>query len=84
LLGAGRHAVGFIEDDEFLAARGEGYFFLGEAFDAVADDVDACVAVLAFALLREDLGFWFVRTSLVAGVEFENGFLVGIAEELAR
>ena len=30
LLGAGGHAVGFVEDDEFLAAGGEGYFFLGE------------------------------------------------------
>lgn len=62
LLRAGGHAVGFVEDDEFLAARGEGDFFLGEAFDAVADDVDA---------------------ALVGGVEFEHGFFVGGAEELA-
>ncbi len=41
LLGARGHAVGFVEDDEFLAAGREGDFFLGEAFDAVADDVDA-------------------------------------------
>ena len=62
LLGAGGHAVGFVEDDEFLAAWGEGDFFLGEGFDAVADDVDA---------------------ALVGGVEFEDGFFVGGAEELA-
>ena len=62
LLGAGGHAVGFVEDDEFLAAGGESDFFLGEAFDAVADDVDA---------------------ALVGGVEFEDGFFVGGAEELA-
>ena len=62
LLGAGGHAVGFVEDDEFLAARGEGDFFLGEGFDAVADDVDA---------------------AFVGGVEFEDGFFVGGAEELA-
>ena len=62
LLRAGCHAVGFVEDDEFLPAGGKGYFFLGEAFDAVADDVDA---------------------ALVAGVEFEDGFFVGGAEELA-
>ena len=43
LLRAGGHAVGFVEDDEFLAAWGEGDFFLGEAFDAVADDVDAAL-----------------------------------------
>ena len=41
LLGAGGHAVGFVEDDEFMSAGGEGDFFLGEAFDAVADYVDA-------------------------------------------
>lgn len=46
LLGARGHAVGFVEDDEFLAAGGEGDFFLGEAFDAVADDVDTCVGEL--------------------------------------
>ena len=62
LLGAGGHAVGFVEDDEFLAARGEGDFFLGEGFDAVADDVNA---------------------ALVGGVEFEDSFFVGGAEELA-
>ena len=43
LLRAGGHAVGFVEDDELLAAGGEGDFFLGEAFDAVADDVDAAL-----------------------------------------
>ena len=62
LLRAGGHAVGFVEDDEFLAAWGQGDLFLGEAFDAVADDVDA---------------------ALVRGVEFEDGFFVGGAEELA-
>ena len=62
LLRAACHAVGFVEDDEFLAARGKGDFFLGEAFDGVADDVDA---------------------ALVAGVELEDGFFVGGAEELA-
>ena len=46
LLGARGHAVGFVEDDEFLAAVREGDLFLGEAFDAVADDVDAWVARL--------------------------------------
>lgn len=36
----GKIPVGFVKDDEFLAARGEGDFFLGEAFDAVTDNVD--------------------------------------------
>lgn len=35
--------VGFIEDDEFLAARRKGDFFLGEAFDAVTDNVDTLI-----------------------------------------
>lgn len=61
LLGPARHAVCFVQDDEFLAARGQGDFFLGEGFDAVADDVDA---------------------PLVAGVELQDGFFVGRAEEL--
>ena len=47
LLGARSHAVGFVEDDEFLAARGERDLFLGETFDAVADDVDAWFRGLA-------------------------------------
>ena len=43
---AGRLPVCFVEDDELLPALGKGYFLLGEAFDAVADDVDAwCVCV---------------------------------------
>lgn len=42
LLRAGRHAVCLVEDHEFVAARGEGDFLLGEAFDSVAHDVDAC------------------------------------------
>ena len=62
LLRAACHAVGLVEDDEFLPAGGESDFFLCEAFDAVADDVDA---------------------ALVAGVELEDGFFVGGAEELA-
>ena len=41
LLRARGHAVGFVEDDELVAAGGKGDFFLGEAFYAVADDVDA-------------------------------------------
>lgn len=32
--------VSFIEDDEFLTARGKSDFLLGEAFDAVTDNVD--------------------------------------------
>lgn len=32
--------VGLIKDDEFLAARGKGNFFLGKAFDAVTDHID--------------------------------------------
>ena len=41
LLCARGHAVGFVEDDEFLAPGGKGYFFLSEGFYAVADDVDS-------------------------------------------
>ena len=41
LLGAGGHAVGFVEDDELLATLGEGHLFLGEGFDAVADNIDS-------------------------------------------
>lgn len=41
LLGPARHAVRFVQDHEFLPARGQGDFFLGEGFDAVAHDVDA-------------------------------------------
>ena len=40
LLGARCHAVGFIEDDEFLPAWGKSHFLLSEAFYAVTDDVD--------------------------------------------
>lgn len=43
LLGTGRHAVCFVEDDELVAARGKGHFFLGKTLDAVADDVDAAL-----------------------------------------
>ena len=63
LLRPARHAVRFVQDHEFLAARWEGDFFLGEGFDAVAHDVDA---------------------PLVAGVELQDGFFVGGAEELPR
>ena len=41
LLGAGGHAVGFVEDDDLLPALGKGDFLLCETFDSVADDVDA-------------------------------------------
>ncbi len=41
LLRAGGHAVGFVEDDDLLPALGEGDFLLREAFDSVADDIDA-------------------------------------------
>jgi hypothetical protein len=57
-LRAGGHRVGLVEDDEFVTAEGEGDFFLGEGFDAVADDVDstgrwACVVVQS---RRRELG----------------------------
>ena len=40
LLGPGCHAVGFIEDDQFLSAWRESHFLLSEAFYAVTDDID--------------------------------------------
>jgi len=65
LLGARGHAVGFVEDDEFLAAGGEGDFFLGEAFDAVADDVDACMREsLVRGIAVGARGFGVPRSSL--------------------
>lgn len=43
LLRARGHAVGFVEDHDLVAARREGDFLLGEAFDALADYFDACL-----------------------------------------
>lgn len=39
---ARRHAVGFVEDYDLVAAGREGHFLLGKAFDALADYFDAC------------------------------------------
>ena len=62
LLRPARHAVRFIEDNQFLPAGGESDFLLRKTLYAIADDIDA---------------------ALVAGVELEDGFFVGGAEELA-
>lgn len=47
LLGARRHAVCFIEYDQFLSAWREGHLLLSETFYAITDDVDTLVSVLA-------------------------------------
>lgn len=42
LLRARGHAVGFVEDYDFVSPGREGDFLLGEAFDSLADYFDAC------------------------------------------
>ena len=68
LLGARGHAVRLIQDDQFLSALGEGHFLLSEAFDPIADHIDA--AFVAGIELQH--GFLVGVTEKLAG-ETENG-----------
>lgn len=48
--------VCFVEDYELLPTRGEGDFLLGETFDPVADDVDACSCGVKPRPVMRDVG----------------------------
>ena len=47
MLGTRCHAVGLVENDKLLASLGERHFLLGEAFNAVAYDIDTCGSVVS-------------------------------------
>ena len=43
LLGAGRHAIGLVQNNDLVRVRRQRNFLLCKHFDAIADDIDAAV-----------------------------------------
>lgn len=60
LLGASRHTVCFVEDDDLMAAWRQGHLLLRKALDLIADNIDSSAGASAAA--RNPAGILFLTS----------------------